>query len=210
MTPTKNLFSLAMAALFLAMATPTVLATPVPIAPGNTGTSFTPTTSAFTGTLLGTYSMTFSNSSENGTVYEDVYDDSGLLDFYYQIANNASSSDSLSRVTVGNFTGYTTAVDYLLNGGDAPSNATRQAVGDSVGFNFFTNIAPGTTTNWLEVSTNATATDSNGTVAAIDSLPSVVVNAIEPAEVPEPSSFVLLGAGLLAMAGAARRKFSLR
>jgi len=96
--------------------------------------------------------MSFSNAFEQGTVYEDVYKSGSFFDFYYQVANDNSSTDSLSRLTVGNFTGFTTSVDYLLNGGDTPTSATRQISGDSLGFNI--EIDPGTTSDWLEVATD--------------------------------------------------------
>lgn len=191
----KNLTILAAA---LTILVPASFATPVAIAPGGTVTTFTPTTSSFTGTEVGAYSYAFSNSYENGTVYEDVYNNGGVLDFYYQIVNSSSSTDSLSRVTVGTYTGYTTAVDYLLNGDVAPTSATRQSAGDSVGFYFTLN--PGQTTDWLEVATNATSMGP-GTIALIDSQ-TTDISAVGPS-VPEPLSLGLLSTGLL-MVGVAR------
>lgn len=185
------------------MAVPLALATPVSLAPGGTVTTFTPTTSSFSGTFVTSMSTLFSNAYENGTVKEDVYSNGGTLDFYYQVTNNASSSDSLLRMTVSIYSGYTTAVDYLLSGGDAPTSATRQPVGDSLGF-YFT-VSPGTSSDWLEVATNATAWDANGGIALIDTL-SINLGGLEPAPaVPEPLSLGLISGGLL-IVGLARRR----
>ena len=195
----KNLSVLTVTA---ALAVPLAMATPVPLPPGGTVT-FAPTMSSFSGTFVTSTSMTFSNPFENGTVNEDVYRSGGTLDFYYQVVNNASSPDSLSRITVSVFSGYTTAVDYLLNGGDAPTTATRQAVGDSVGF-YFT-VSPGTSSDWLEVATNATAYDMKGAVSLIDTQSTYMSGEPEPAAIPEPLSLGLISGGLLII-GVARHR----
>lgn len=181
-------------------------ASPITLLPGGTVPIFTPTTWAFTGTLVATYSMTFSNATANGTVFEDVYQSGGVLDFYYKITNNVSSTDTLSRITVGNFAGFTTSVDYLLNAGDAPTTATKQLAGNSVGF--YDMISPGTSSDWLEVATNATKYNSSGTIAVIDSLAINFSNTLAPASsVPEPACLGLITAGLL-MIGAGRGRHS--
>jgi hypothetical protein len=200
----KNLTRLALATtLFSLVAGSAAFATPVSLAPGGTVTTFTPTTSSFTGTLVGDYTMAFSNAYENGTVLEDVYNNGGTLDFYYQVQNSATSTDTLTRLTVANFTGFTTAVDYLTGTGDTPTSANRQPSGDSVGF--YLSIAPGTTTDWLEVATNATSFNSNGTISLLDTLPTTSTNALEPTAAPEPSTYALLGLGLIALAAAGRK-----
>lgn len=185
----------------LSVLVPAAFATPIAIAPGSTVSTFTPTASSFVGTEVATYSTTFSNAYENGAVYEDVYNNGGVLDFYYQIVNNLGSEDALSRMTVGIYTGYTTAVDYLLNTNVAPTSATRQVAGSSVGF-FFT-LAPGQMTDWMEVATNATAYVP-GSIALIDSL-TTNLTGYGPAAIPEPLSLGLLGAGLLVI-GVARAR----
>ena len=184
--------TLVISAASLTVLAPALFTTPVSLAPGGTVTTFTPTTSSFTGTEVAAYSATFSNAYENGSVHEDVYNNSGALDFYYQIVNNASSADDIMRVTVGLYTGFTTAVDYLLNGAVAPSSANRQAAGDSVGF--YIGLAPGETTDWLEVATDASFY-APGTIALIDTH-TTSLGGFGPA-VPEPRPLRLLSAGLL-------------
>ena len=198
----------ALVAIFSVMATPAVLASPVSIAPHGTVTAFTPTTSNFTGSEVASFSMSFSNAFEQGTVYEDVYKSGSFFDFYYQVANDNSSTDSLSRLTVGNFTGFTTSVDYLLNGGDTPTSATRQISGDSLGFNI--EIDPGTTSDWLEVATNARNYGSTGTISILDSLSSNFSNSPDPAlgVVPEPSTYAMMLGGLVLLGFCVRRKLA--
>jgi hypothetical protein len=193
-------------AIFVWMATLGASATPVSIAPHGTVTSFTPTTSAFTGTEVDSLSMTFSNAAEQGTVYEDVYKSGSTFDFYYQVENDADSTDSLFRLTVGNFTGFNTSVDYLLNGGDAPASANRQISGDSIGFSV--EIDPGTTSDWIEVATSATNYGSTGTIALQDSIASNFSGSFDPAlgVAPEPATWALMLGGLALLCFCLHRK----
>jgi hypothetical protein len=187
----KQLVLLATCVFFIFVGVPAAFATAVPLAAGTAVTAFTPTTSAFSGTALITnVTLSFGNPFEIGTVTEDVYQQTnGSLDFYYQVANNASSSDSISEVTIGNFTGFTTSIDYLTNGQDVPTVATRQSTGDAIDFDFDNGINPGMETDWLEVTTNATTYNSSGTFAVIDTLNSNLTSSLQPT--PEPSSCAL-------------------
>jgi hypothetical protein len=208
MNQRPRLLAASVAICFLTVA-PSALATPVSIAPHGTVTAFTPTTSTFTGTEVGSFSMTFSNAAEQGTVYENVYQSGNTFDFYYQVANDAASTDSLYRLTVGNFTGFSTSVDYLLNGGDAPTSANRQTSGDSIGFNI--EIDPGTISDWIEVATNATNYGPTGTIALQDSIATNFSNSLDPAlgVAPEPSTYAMLFGGLALLGFCLRRKSAL-
>ena len=162
----------------------------------------------------------------SGTIQAAVYSDplntfgAGDLDFVYQITNSASSTDSISRVTAINFTGFSTDVGFtatgsglgngFVNGTVAPELVDRQSA-DVVGFTFnapLTDaITPGATSTVLVIETNATHFTS-GNVSVIDGSV-ITVPAFSPTAVPEMSSVTLLGLGLVCLGGVAvaRKKF---
>jgi hypothetical protein len=94
-----------------------------------------------------------------------------------------------------------------------PVTADRNSPGgDVVGFSFSppdgAKILPGTTSNVLIISTNATFFTA-GNASVIDGGVTTVAS-FEPASgVPEPASFALIGGGLLALVGI-RRKMKTR
>jgi PEP-CTERM motif len=148
----------------------------------------------------------------------------GTLDFYDQIFNSAGSVTALFREADISFTGFGTSVAFRLDGGSLPGGpgfvngtpgiipvtADRDSSGSTVGFNFVptppgTKIPPGTTSSVLVISTDATRFTA-GNAAVIDG-GSQTVASFQPASVPEPATFVLLGGGLLAFAGIRRVQF---
>ena len=211
-------YLIAVSAAFFLAAVPAFATTenPVPAEP--------PSAFANAGTLLTTYSSAFSNTSESGMVYEDVFLNSGgTLDFYYQVSNDPASElnpspDTIERLTVGRFTGFTVySADYIedtghisptVTGDVPPYQADLQNNNSSVGFDFgdeYDDIAPGETSDWVEVSTSATSYSPTGTISVIDSYTSTITG--NPAPAPEPSTYALLGAGLLALLIAVRAQF---
>jgi hypothetical protein len=129
------------------------------------------------------------------SVYTDTV--SGDLDFVYQLLNTTTGpADSLDRLSVSDYGGFSTDVDYVPDLPEiAPSSADR--LGGVVGFNFTGDeIAPGESSDLLIVKTNSSQyTNGSGSIIDGDSA-SAIVNiptGIVPA--PEPASLGLLVAG---------------
>lgn len=93
------------------------------------------------------------------------------LTWVLQVTNRASSTDTIARVTVSNFAGFTTDVGINTNGAPgmtdsasniAPDRVSRSNDGKVVRWDFGTNggseVGLGQTTRLLEVQTNSTST----------------------------------------------------
>lgn len=195
------------------MAVGPAIGDPVPLTPGSS-TTFLPTATSLPGGPLASFSSPYTGGFISGTVNEEVFQGpSGGLDFFYQVTDNAttggSASDGLTKLTLTDFQGYATSVDYVINnpaGGTAPTTADRQAVsnGRTIDFNFAANIPAGGESDWVEILTNATMfSQTNGSIGISDGGPTTVGSAPGPAAAPEPATMGLIGGGL-ALLGAAR------
>lgn len=134
----------------------------------------------------------------------------GGLTFTYLIENDASSANSIGRLTVGQFLGFATDGSYqtpVVAPAVAPASIDRNVSGDVVGFNFVPTpvdpatgfLSPGISSALLVVQTDATgyapslANLIDGGVTSVASL----------GPVPEPST-ILLVLGSLATVGVYR------
>lgn len=90
-----------------------------------------------------------------------------------------------------------------------PTSAARGGGGTAVGFDFgFANpIEPGEESRFFFVRTNATAYDDGGTVVingGLDAFDLTIITTFQPVSVPEPSTWLLLGSGVIGIAFARR------
>lgn len=140
----------------------------------------------------------------SGTIQSEVIVDAttGNDDFVYQVVNAAGSADSIDRLSLESFTGFSTDVGYVP-GNTTPLFATRTSDGSVVGFNFDGNeIQAGTSSDFLVVKTDSMAwVEGNGSVidggagSAQVTVPTFSLNN----GVPEPTTAALisLGSGFL-------------
>jgi hypothetical protein len=188
------------------------------------------TGTAVPSTLLASMSVPFTTSTsfDSGTLISAVYreDGSGTLDFYYQVVLNSTSTacgtanqpacDPIARETNVDFNNGGTWTTWAATRGDAvgpfsagtvfPMTADRNAAGNVFAFSFAppdgAKIQPGQTSAILIVSTDAKSYTS-GFSSVIDG-GVTTVGSFEPAAVPEPISFALVGGGLLLLGGIRR------
>ncbi len=156
-------------------------------------------------------------NSISGQVQDRVVRESssGTLDFYYRIFNNSSSTGSIGLVGRDNYSGFTTNVDWRIDGLGtvAPTRASRSTSGSNVTFDFLTQqIAPSDQSRFFFISTNATNYDNKGqgSLIGLDTnggFGTADFSTFEPvAPVPVPAAIWLLGSGLIGFVSVARKK----
>jgi hypothetical protein len=167
------------------------------------------------GTLVATTSGTISTPTFTTDFTQWVFADPlnswcvNCLDFVYEFTNHGP--DVNERYSMSSFSGFLVDVGTKPFGGlHDPNTVNRSSLfnGAVIGFNYNpgNEIAPGVTTPWLVIETNAMQY-TWGFVSAQDGTAGSA-SAYVPT-VPEPASLGLLGTGIL-LAGGAFRRFGLR
>jgi hypothetical protein len=157
------------------------------------GTIIKNQTNPFTGTNGATTVFT-------GTIQSVVIVDAstGDDDFVYQLSNNAGSTDTIDKLTLDSFAGFTTNIGYVP-GNTEPTYVTRSTDGSTLGFNFLgPEILQGTSSDFLVVMTNSTSwVEGNGSVidGGIGSAAVTVPTFSIMNNVPEPTTASLISIG---------------
>jgi hypothetical protein len=202
----------------------------VPLAPTSTVFPTLVPPGANPGTLLATlvepFMFTTTAGTTSGFLDSAVYNDAGTLDFYYQVFNNATSLSALARMTATSFVGFTTGTNVgfridgstltgtpFVDGTVTPVTADMNISGSVIGFSFnppdSAKIIPGSVSNVLVISTDATSFTA-GNASVIDGGTATVASfqPLVASTVPEPRFYsLLLVAGIVAGAVFYRKRF---
>lgn len=197
-------------------------ATSVSLLPGASVTPGTNSTAPGTvGATNGPGTLSGPNPNVTASYSEVVVRNAGVYDFYFRISNASSIPDYFTMINISDFTGFTTAVANEtgpVNGtaaGSVPStSASRTVAGDVVTFTFApSTFVSATTTEWLEIDTNATALTTGGYLQATDATGGTytAIGIIIPfpgsGVTPEPLTLSLVAVGLAALILARRPRY---
>jgi hypothetical protein len=166
---------------------------------------------AAAGAIVGDTSILTLSGVFTGAFREFVVDPgSGFLEFVYQFS--LTSGGPINHLLAGGYSFLNTDVSYCNNctillttspaATEIPTSISRSASGDILNF-AFANVFAGATTFDLIVQTNARAFAPGAVALTGDG--TLVVDALRPVTVPEPSTLYLLAATVLAFAAMRRR-----
>lgn len=179
------------------------------------------------GTMLDFASVNFTaidaqnNPRYGGQLRSAVYQNgAGTLDFYYQFSSaNITGYDAVGRLTMTDFGAFTTNAGYRMDNWDGPGafvvgtqaalSADRSIGGGTIGFGFgggADKIDPGEISATLVIRTNAYAYKAGSVTTQNGAVYTMAAFAPTTSAIPEPGTYALLGAGLIAIAAIRRRK----
>ena len=152
-------------------------------------------------------SVAFAGGSANYAL--DIWQDpsntfcSGCLDFVFLI-DNQSTSEVFDHLSLPNFFG-TNNVGYATGSGNVAPTTITDSLNGMITFDFATGIQPHQVSNYLVIQTDFSAF--NVSSLNLTDAPGITHSAPSFQPVPEPSTLMLFGSGVLGLAGAAKRKF---
>src|SRR5256885_738612 len=142
----------------------------VPLPPGSTLFPAPPEPDPIGGVVVaGGFPVPFASGAFSGTlsstaIFGDASNPLGGLTFTYLLVNSAGSLDSIDRLTISDFAGFSVDASFQIPAaGVPPTLINRSLPGDNVGFSFFGvplvpgELTPGASSALLVLQTSATA-----------------------------------------------------